>query len=48
MPLLEGLRVVHSNIHGYGLIATRAFTAGEVVCHADGAASAPDAESDAT
>ena len=48
MPLLEGLRVVHSTIHGYGLIATRAFTAGEVVCHGDGVMYGPDAEFDDT
>jgi len=36
MPPLPGLRVGHSGIHGYGVFATRAFAAGEVVVHADG------------
>jgi hypothetical protein len=36
MPLLDGLRVVKSAIHGYGVVTTRAFTAGELVCFGDG------------
>jgi hypothetical protein len=36
MPLLEGLRVVHSKIHGYGVETTRPFKAGELVCFGDG------------
>ena len=36
MPLLEGLRVVHSSIHGYGVVATRPFQRGEVICYGDG------------
>ena len=36
MPLVEGIRVVKSTIHGYGLIATRAFRAGEVIADVDG------------
>jgi uncharacterized protein len=36
MPLLEGLRVVHSKIHGYGVVATRAFRRDEVLCFGDG------------
>ena len=36
MPLLEGLRVVHSKIHGYGVITTRPFKAGELICYGDG------------
>jgi hypothetical protein len=36
MPLLDGLRVVFSKIHGYGVVTTRAFKAGELVCFGDG------------
>ena len=36
MPSLAGLRVVLSQIHGYGVVATRAFEAGEVVSYGDG------------
>ena len=36
MPLLEGLKVVRSGIHGYGVIATRAFRKGEVILYGDG------------
>ena len=36
MPLLEGLRVVASKIHGYGVVTTRHFLAGETVCFGDG------------
>jgi hypothetical protein len=36
MPLLDGLRVVHSRIHGYGVVATRPFRQGEIICYGDG------------
>ena len=36
MPLLEGLRVVNSKIHGYGGVTTRPFAKGEVICYGDG------------
>lgn len=36
MPLLDGLRVVRSKIHGYGGIATRPFKKGEVIVYGDG------------
>ncbi len=36
MPLLDGLRVVFSKIHGYGVVTTRPFSKGEIVCHGDG------------
>lgn len=36
MPLLDGLRVIRSNIHGYGGIATRPYQRGEVLCYGDG------------
>lgn len=48
MPLLEGLRVIHSKIHGYGVIATRPFKAGDVICHGDGVLYQADAEFDDT
>lgn len=36
MPLLDGLKVILSSIHGYGVVTTRAFKAGELVCFGDG------------
>jgi hypothetical protein len=48
MPLLDGLRVIHSKIHGYGVVTTRPFSAGEVVCHGDGVLYTADAEFDDT
>ncbi len=36
MPLLDGLRVVKSAIHGYGVVTTRPFKAGDTVCFGDG------------
>jgi hypothetical protein len=36
VPLAEGLRVVHSSIHGYGVETTRPFRAGETVLAGDG------------
>jgi hypothetical protein len=36
MPLLNGLKVVRSKIHGYGIVALRPFTKGEVVVFGDG------------
>jgi SET domain-containing protein len=36
MPLVEGLRVIKSSIHGYGLIATRGYTAGDLIADVDG------------
>jgi hypothetical protein len=48
MPSLAGLRVVHSHIHGYGIVATRAFAAGETVCFGDGVTYSPDDDFDDT
>lgn len=48
MPLLEGLRVVHSKIHGYGVVTTRPFKAGELICYGDGVLYLEDAEFDDT
>lgn len=36
MPLLDGMKVVASRIHGYGVVTTRPFKAGELVCYGDG------------
>lgn len=36
MPLMNGLKVVLSKIHGYGVIATRPFSAGEILLYGDG------------
>jgi len=44
MPFLDGLRVVRSKIHGYGVVATRPFRQGEVICYGDGVVYPGDAE----
>ena len=36
MPLLDGLRVTSSGIHGYGVVTTRKFSKGDTVCFGDG------------
>ena len=36
MPLLDGLRVIRSNIHGYGVITLRKFYRGDIVLYGDG------------
>jgi uncharacterized protein len=36
MPPMDGLRVVRSRIHGYGVVATRSYAAGEVITQIDG------------
>ena len=36
MPLLDGLKVIRSPIHGYGLVALRPFAAGDVMVRGDG------------
>jgi uncharacterized protein len=48
MPLMDGLRVVASSIHGYGVVATRRFTRGETVSYGDGVLYTGDAEFDDT
>lgn len=48
MPQLEGLRVVLSKIHGYGVIATRRFRAGDIVVVGDGVVYREDQEFDDT
>ena len=48
MPPLAGLRVVHSGIHGYGVVAARAFQPGELVSFGDGVAYPGDEDFDDT
>jgi hypothetical protein len=48
MPLLDGLRVVSSSIHGYGVVTTRPFKRGELICYGDGVLYDDDAEFDDT
>jgi uncharacterized protein len=36
MPRLEGLKVIRSRIHGYGVIALRQFKEGDIVVYGDG------------
>jgi len=44
MPLLDGLRVVRSKIHGYGVVATRPIQKGEIICYGDGVVYPADAD----
>ena len=48
MPPLPGLAVVASAIHGYGVVTTRPFKAGEIVCYGDGVLYDADADFDDT
>ncbi len=48
MPYLEGLQVVCSKIHGYGIVATRSFKAGEVLVYSEGVLWGEDDEFDDT
>ena len=48
MPLLDGLKVIASSIHGYGVITTRPFKTGETICFGDGVLYTKDAEFDDT
>jgi uncharacterized protein len=48
MPLLDGLRVVRSNIHGYGGVTTRPYQRGEILCYGDGILYGADDEFDDT
>jgi SET domain-containing protein len=36
MTMIDGLRVVRSPIHGYGVVATRAFAEGETLAEVEG------------
>jgi SET domain len=48
MPLPEGLKVIRSNIHGYGVIATRSFAKGERLLVGEGIVYDEDADFDDT
>jgi hypothetical protein len=48
MPLLDGLKVVASKIHGYGVVTTRPFSKGELICYGDGVLYRDDEEFDDT
>ncbi len=48
MPQLKGLKVIRSNIHGYGVVTTRSFAKGEVVLVGDGVVWKDDEEFDDT
>jgi len=48
MPALDGLKVVASSIHGYGVITTRPFKKGDILCYGDGVLYTADAEFDDT
>jgi len=48
MPLLDGLEVYASSIHGYGARTTRTFAKGETVCFGDGVLYRADDEFDDT
>jgi hypothetical protein len=48
VPLLDGLKVVLSSIHGYGVVTTRPFKAGELTCYGDGVLYTDDQEFDDT
>jgi hypothetical protein len=48
MPLLDGLRVVSSGIHGYGVVTERSFLKGETICLGDGVLYREDDEFDDT
>ncbi|MFZ5442139.1 MAG: SET domain-containing protein [Myxococcota bacterium] len=38
MPLVDGLKVVRSPVHGYGVVATRDFAEGELIADVEGVA----------
>jgi len=48
MPLLDGIRVIRSKIHGYGGVTTRPFARGATVVYGDGVVYADDVEFDDT
>ena len=48
MPLLEGIRIVASKIHGYGGVTTRRFVAGDILCYGDGVLYTADRDFDDT
>src|SRR5215813_10336286 len=48
MPALPGLRVIRSEIHGYGVVAARDFEVGEIIAVVDGVLWHEDEERDDT
>jgi hypothetical protein len=48
MPLLDGIRIVASNIHGYGGVTTKPFSKGDTLCFGDGVLYAEDDDFDDT
>ena len=48
MPSLDGLKVVLSKIHGYGIVALRPFKAGDILVYGDGVMYHEDQEFDDT
>jgi hypothetical protein len=48
MPLLDGIRVIRSNIHGYGGVTTRPFAQGDILVYGDGVVYPDDVEFDDT
>jgi hypothetical protein len=48
MPLLPGLRVTRSSIHGYGVVTTRRFAQGEIVVYGEGVTYRADDDFDDT
>ena len=48
VPVLDGLRVISSGIHGYGVVTTRWFYKGETICFGDGVLYREDEELDDT
>lgn len=48
MPELEGLKVVRSKIHGYGIVTLRSFPEGATIVHGDGIAYRYDDDFDDT
>ncbi|WP_428264271.1 SET domain-containing protein [Haliangium sp.] len=48
MPALDGLKVVRSPIHGYGVITLRRFAAGDIIVYGDGVVYSEDDDFDDT
>jgi SET domain-containing protein len=48
MPALDGLKVIKSSIHGYGVIALRPFRAGDILVYGDGVLYTEDDDFDDT
>lgn len=48
MPALDGLKVIRSSIHGYGVIALRPFKEGDIIVYGDGVVYSEDDDFDDT